>query len=329
MRSRSLNISVILLLICILSSLTACDRRQYRTDSGMVWNTVYNITYDSSDIFTDSILNIFDNVGKSVSLFDEESVVSKVNNESGPIVVDSTFITIYNTSLKINRLTKGAFDPTLSPLITAWGFGKGHKATPDTARIDSILCFVGLQRTHLSGNKLIKDDARTQFNFSAIAKGFGCDEIGRMFKRNGVNNYLVEIGGEIVVSGQSKRGSKWNISIDRPNPDALHTDSQMIIEVTDCGIATSGNYRNYQTGPQGNYGHTINPKTGRPAETDILSATVVAATCMEADALATSFMVLGKENAVEIVEKNKIAAMFVLADHSVWMSSKFKQLTIK
>lgn len=312
--------------MCFILLLAGCKRKEYLTDSGMVWNTIYNITYESDRQFTDSILHVFETVGRSVSAFDSTSVVSRVNRSAEPVAVDSAFIKVYLMSQHINRISGGAFDPTLSPAIRAWGFGKGHKATADTTRIDSILTFVGMRHTRLEGSLLHKDDPRTEFNFSAIAKGFGVDQTGKMFLRNGVRNFLVEIGGEIYASGLSPRGGKWNVAIDKPNPDLKDRESQMVIEISDCGVATSGNYRNFQTGPDGNYGHTIDPATGRPARTDILSVTAVASSCMEADALATACMVLGKDKAITMAKKYNYKIMLILSDHTLWMSPGFKSL---
>jgi len=317
----------------ILLLLTACggNRRQssrdgFTREEGLIWNTEYHITYAGPEELGDSIRAILNNVGKSLSVFDGSSLVSLVNRQDST-AVDSDFIRVYEMSVKINRVSEGAFDPTLSPLITAWGFGPGHKASPDTARIDSLMNFVGIGKTRLHGGVIVKDDARINFNFSAIAKGYGCDRIGEMFRRNGVKDFLVEIGGEIVASGKNPKGDDWNISVDKPvfSDTAIVHESQSIVSFTDMGMATSGNYRNFRRDATGIYGHTISATTGRPVQTDVLSATVLAPTSMEADALATAFMALGKERSIRLNSRLRLPVMLVCPD-TVWTSPQFRRL---
>lgn len=307
------------------------DSGEYRTAEGMIWNTVYHVTYNGTPELKDSIMQVLDEVGASLNVFDEKSLVSQVNvNDS--TAVDTDFIRVYVESVKVNRLTEGAFDPTLGPLIEAWGFGKGHKATADTARIDSLMKFVGIDKTRLSMDTLVKDDSRIRFNFSAIAKGYGCDRVGEMLKRNGVEDWLIEIGGEISCCGKSPEGGKWRVSIDRPvmQKDRILHDSQCVVEVTDGGIATSGNYRNLQSDDKGQYyGHTISARTGRPARTDVISATVIGRTAMEADALATAFMAMGADDVKRLNKSTRLPVMFVLADSTVWCSGQFEKLMVR
>lgn len=312
-------------LSAILLSCNGGDR--YVTESGMIWNTSFHITFRGPVALRDSVLRVLDEVGRSLSVFDPKSLVSIVN-ASDSVAVDDHFQRVWHTSVKVNKESSGYFDPTLSPLITAWGFGPGHKATADTLRIDSIRKFVGITRSEISSGVIFKSDPRMQFNFSAVAKGYGCDVVGEMFRRNGVEDYLVEIGGEICAHGNSPRGDNWNISIDRPvlSADSAIHDSQGVISLTDRGVATSGNYRNFHAEGGKRYGHTISPQTGRPVQTDVISATVVAPTCMEADAYATACMAMGSAQARQMTERLRLPAMFVLADSTVWMSDSFKKL---
>lgn len=292
----------------------------------MVWNTAYHITYKGPDALKDSIPRIMAEVGGSLSVFDSSSLVNKVNNAKISII-DYHFKEVYECSRKVNEMSEGTFDPTLSPLITVWGFGKGHEATADTLRIDSILEFVGIEKTCLNGNRLSKADERIEFNFSAIAKGYGCDEIGRMFERNGVKDYLIEIGGEVLSKGVSPSGGKWKISIDRPietKTNEIH-DSQAIILISDKGVATSGNYRNFQEINGRKFGHTIDRKTGRPIQTQIVSSTVIADNCMLADALATTLMAMTDSKVKSFCLRHNIAAMLVYQNADVWYSPSFKK----
>lgn len=306
------------------------DTSSFVKAEGMVWNTSYHVTYRGPETLRDSIIGVLDSIGTSLNVFDENSLVSRVNRQD-TTPVNNDFIQVYTTSLRINRLTDGAFDPTLGPLIKAWGFGPGHKASADTARIDSILPYCNIATTRLSMDALIKEDTRTQFNFSAIAKGYGCDMIGKMLERNGVQDWLVEIGGEIAANGSSPTGEQWRVSIDKPllQSDSIIHDSQAIIQFTDMGMATSGNYRNFRTEGGKTFGHTISSQTGRPIATDVISATVLARTSMEADALATAFMAVGSQKVQELNKSLRLPVMLILTDSTTWTSPQMEKLMVK
>ena len=308
-----------------LASTASCQRSDYRHAEGMVWHTAYHVTYESSRDLTDSIISVFNEVGSSLNVFDPNSLASVVNRRDS-VEVDRHFREVYDMSVKVNRLTSGAFDPTLGPLITAWGFGKGHKASSDTLRLDSLLALTGVARTRIHDGVLIKSDARMQFNFSAIAKGYGADCVAEMLARNGSANYLVEIGGEIRCGGRNESGGYWRVSVDRPSysDDASH-ESQCVVSVTGCGLATSGNYRNFHVEGGSRYGHTISSRTGRPVQTDVISATVIAQTCMEADALSTSMMAMGSEKSKGLAARLRYPTLLVLSDLTTWESPEFRE----
>lgn len=307
--------------------LCACGNSSYQKIEGLIWNTIYHVTYQGDRALADSVAAVLNEVSKSLSVFDKSALVCKVN-ESVATRVDRHFIAVYLTSQMINRVSNGLFDPTLSPLITAWGFGPGHKITSDTTRIDSIMNFIGIGKTRLSGDTIIKEDIRTQFNFSAVAKGYGCDMIAEMFKRNGVKNYLIEIGGEIATGGVSPSNDTWKISIDRPveSDNGINHDATAVLSITDAGVATSGNYRNFHKIDGKSLGHTISPVTGRPIKTDIISATIVAPTCMDADAMATACMASGSEMSKEMLSALHYEGMLILTDSTIYMTPGFKAL---
>lgn len=311
------------LLLCGLCISCTSD---YKSLDGMIWNTSYHVIYQSGQNLTDSVYDVLESVGNSLNVFDEASLVSRVNHTDS-LNVDRHFIRVYNASRKINELSNGAFDPTLGPLIRAWGFEKGHTATGDTLRLDSLLKLTGINRTELKGSIILKENPEIQFNFSAIAKGYGCDAIAEMLERNGVSSYLIEIGGEIRCNGHNPENGKWRISIDRPvlSDSVLH-ESQCVVEVGSAGIATSGNYRNFKRVKTGIYGHTISTETGRPVQTDILSATVVADDAMTADGLATAMMAIGSKKAAELAETTNTAVLLILSDGNVWQNKAFKKL---
>lgn len=297
---------------------------------GLVWNTAYHITYQSSVNLNDSITSVLDRVGKSLSVFDPNSLVSEVNRQDST-PVNNDFIRVYVMSRRVNKISDGAFDPTLAPLIKAWGFGKNHAPSADTLRIDSLLQHTGINHTRLYQDALIKDIPGIEFNFSAIAKGYGCDQVAEMFKKNDVKNYLIEIGGEIVAAGENSEGSDWKVAIDKPIPDknSPKHESQYVIAFTDMGMATSGNYRNYHNVNGNQFGHIISSKTGRPVTTEVLSATVVTKTAMEADALATALMSMQKGEAIEFAKKLRMPILLIFNGNELWKSESFDKLIVK
>ena len=305
----------VLIFTCIVI-MAGCRSSLYHRCEGFVWGIMYHITYRGDAFLEDSIHRIFDSISGTLSIFDEGSVVSRLNNADS-LEVNDMFIEVYKASKRIHEASQGMFDPTLSPLITAWGFGPGHKVLPDTAKVDSILNFVGLEKTRLNGHTLYKDDRRIEFNFSAIAKGYGCDEVARMLKRNGVSDFMVEIGGEITLGGKSPSGKDWKISIDVPDEKNASHEAFTLLSLTDCGIATSGNYRNYRRENGLIIGHTVSPLTGRPVISDILSATIIASNCMEADAIATACMAIGLQKSKEMLPSLGVEVLLIMAD-STW-----------
>lgn len=311
----------------ILITATGCGNRQeVRRCSGSIWATDYNITYTSDTDLSDSILATFKTVEQSLSPFDPESLISKINRGEST-QTDTLLRRIFLASQAVNHWSNGAFDPTVAPLVNLWGFGYNNSSEPPTQEmIDSALMLTGINRCRLEGTELIKCSPETEFNFSAITKGYGCDLIGEMFRRNGVDDYMIEVGGEIALHGKNPKGEAWHIQIDAPianNGQPTH-QALTIIEVTDCGIATSGNYRNYHETKAGRTWHTIDPATGHPAETKTLSATVIADECMTADALATACMAMPSEKAMKMIESIPGASALLV---EATADSTFKVLT--
>lgn len=325
---------VIIFVMLLLYSGCGRGEKDYIRDEGIVWNTQYHIVYNSQNEFADSFRVIFDRLDASVSPFNPNSLISKINGNS-TCEADEYLQRLYAASRKINRETGGAFDPTVAPLVNVWGFGYKSGVIPDQADIDSILSFVGMNRTSLKDGRILKDDERTSFNFSAIAKGMACDEIAAFLKRNGVEDYMVEIGGEIALNGVNPHGEKWHISVDRPveNKDSLIHSNALVIKIGKGGIATSGNYRNYKIVDGRKVVHIINPETGYSEITGLLSATVVAGDCMTADAYATACMVMGAEKCMEMFSGNKdIGVMLITSggegELTVWENARFRTLVV-
>lgn len=288
----------------------------------MAWNTAYHITYESDTDLGDSILFVLNEIDISLSPFNINSTVSRINDNRASDI-DFHFRKVYDESKIINKESKGAFDPTLGPVIRAWGFGEGHSISTDTLRLDSLLQLVGIGKTRIVDDKLIKENPEIEFNFSALAKGYGVDCIADMLSRNSVENFLVEVGGEIRTKGTNAKGKKWAVGIDRPVLENNYGDIRETIFVDNAAVATSGNYRNYHVSNGQNFGHTISPATGRPVLTDVISATVLADTCMEADALATACMVLGSEEAINLCNRLNAGVFLIKSDDTTVSNTIF------
>ncbi|MBD5252392.1 MAG: FAD:protein FMN transferase [Bacteroides sp.] len=314
------TIYTLTIIVALALTLAGCNRsKSYLTCEGGVWNTTYRITYMADRDLRDTILSAMKSVELSLSPFAEGSLISAVNRGDTSARADPHLRHVFEASLEINRLSHGAFDPTVAPLINLWGFGyRSGSGDPSAESIDSLLSTVGIGECSLDNQgRIIRKSDLTEFNFSAITKGYGCDMVGEALRRNGVENYLVEIGGEIAASGKSPRGKAWRIMIDAPveNDSTIVHSSMAVIGITDCGVATSGNYRNYRQTAAGKVWHTISPVTGRPAPTDLLSATVIAPSCMMADALATSCMAMSAREALSMISAiPEVQALLVTAD---------------
>jgi len=285
----------------------------YQHHSGMIFGTVYNVTYQSNDNLKEEIERELMKVDNALSMFNDSSVISTVNRGEKTISIDDNeqgrmFIEVCQLAQDIAVETDGAFDITVAPLVNLWGFGFKNNEQPTGAAVDSILQFIGYKGISLDATNatLTKNDPRIMLDCSAIAKGYGSDVVARLLKSHDIQNFMVEIGGEIVTQGVNAQRIPWRIGVTKPSDDSLNTGQEMqtVLNVTDKAMATSGNYRNFYYKDGKKYAHTINPKTGRPVQHSILSATVLAQDCATADAYATSFMVMGMEGAKEILEKH-------------------------
>ncbi|MCS2319177.1 FAD:protein FMN transferase [Bacteroides fragilis] len=215
---------------------------------------------------------------------------------------------------------------TVAPLANAWGFGFKKGAFPDSIMIDSLLQITGYQKVKLENGKVIKEDPRVMLSCSAVAKGYSVDVVARYLDSKGIKNYMVDIGGELVVKGVNPKEEAWRIGINKPVDDSLslNQEIQTTLKLTNVGIATSGNYRNFYYKDGKKYAHTIDPRTGYPVQHNILSATVVADDCMTADALATAFMVMGLDEAEAFTKSHpNIGAYFIYSDEKGEVKSYF------
>ena len=300
-------------------------------NKGFIVGTVYNITYQSDKNLEKEIIRELDKVDASLSPFNEKSIISKINrNEEA--VVDNYFYDVFNLAMQISEDTNGAFDITVAPIVNAWGFGFKSGSFPTSQYIDSLKQFIGYKKVRINKDKhVVKQDERIMLDCSAIAKGYGSDVVARLFNAKGIKNYMIEIGGEIVASGLSEKRLPWKIGITKPSEDSLGTSNELqtILNITDCAMATSGNYRNFYYKNGKRYAHTIDPRTGYPIQHNILSATVIAKSCAQADAYATSFMVLGLDEAKKILERHPQLLAYLIYtnkdnEYEVWHSPALK-----
>ena len=302
----------------------------YQTNKGPVFGTFYTITYQSDKDYHDDIKAALLQVDSALSMFNEQSVISRINQGNGG-EVNQMFLDVFEKAMQVSEETEGAFDITVAPLVNAWGFGFKNGEMPSRQQVDSIRQFVGWKKVSLKGKTIHKADRRVMLDCSAIAKGYGVDVVAKVLKERNVTNYMVEIGGEIITHGISPKRVPWKVGVIKPTEDSLATGTeyQTILNVTDKAMATSGNYRNFYYKGGKRYAHTIDPKTGYPVQHNILSATVLANDCATADAYATSFMVMGLEGAQRILERHsELMAYLIYTDKNnqlqVWFSPSLK-----
>lgn len=296
-------LSILIMLSC--TSKKAQEEFFYISNSGSIFHTSYHIKYEYSRSLEKEILDELEKFELSLNPFRENTIITKINNNEA-VVPDSLFMDVFNKSMEVSAMTDGKFDITVSPLINAWGFGFKNMDSVTPQIIDSLREFVGYDKIFVNDEGLIeKKDPRVQINTSAISKGYSCDLIAHLLESFGIENYMVEIGGEVVANGVNDKGVCWRIGIDKPVNDSsgMMHDLQTILSLCNKSLATSGNYRNYYIKDNKKYAHTIDPQTGYPSEQDLLSVTVIADDCMTADAYATAFMAMGKEKSKEVAKK--------------------------
>lgn len=294
------------------------NKPTYRTQQGKIFGTLYTVTYEHNEDLQPLIIDALQAVDASLSPFNKKSIISHINNNER-FCVDTLFSEVFRNAQVIYEESHGAFDPTVAPLVNAWGFGFKSGIDVTASTIDSLRSLIGMSRISLIDGHVVKDDQRIMLDFSAIAKGYGSDRVARVLDSCGVQNYMVEIGGEVVVRGHNRNGNPWGIGINKPIDDSLSTNQELqtVLRLTDCAIATSGNYRNFYYKDGVKYAHTIDPRSGYPVQHSLLSATVIADNCMRADALATAFMVLGTDSAMAYCKRHpEIDGYFIVAADS-------------
>lgn len=304
----------------------------YQHDEGFVFGTLYHITYQSDVNYQKEIEAELKKVDNSLSPFNKTSIISRINRNED-VKVNEMFQEVFLLAENISKETNGAFDITVAPLVNTWGFGFKQGTTPTQQAIDSLKALIGYQKIALVNGHVKKQNPNIMLDCSAIAKGYGSDVVARFLKQKGIDNFMVEIGGEVVTHGNSEKRVPWRIGVNKPTDDSLNTSNELqtVLNVTDKAMATSGNYRNFYYKNGKKYAHTIDPKTGYPVQHNILSATVIAENCATADAYATSFMVMGMEGAQKILNKHpELLAYLIYSDakgkNQVWYSPSMKKI---
>jgi FAD:protein FMN transferase len=291
---------------------------------GEAQGTTYQILYEAADTqnFKKEIDSLFKSIDFSLSTYVPYSVISRMNRNDTAVVADAYFKAVFHKAQEVSKQTEGSFDVTVAPIINAWGFGFLKKAKVDSAVIDSLLPFIGYELVHLEGSRLVKVGPQVMLDFNAIAQGYTVDVLASFLESRGIQNYLVELGGEVKAKGKKSNGENWKIGIDQPN-ETFQSGRPLkaIVRLHNKALATSGNYRKYYVENGRKYAHIIDPQTGYPAKHNLLSATVVTDDCMTADAYATAFMVMGMEKAKQFLSQNAalgLEVFFVYDDNGSW-----------
>lgn len=303
--------------ISLLLFWVSLDAQNYVFLEGDAFHTTYHISYQGKENYQDSIESLFREIDNSLSMFNEKSLLSRINSNDSSVRINHHLRKVLECGRKVSKHTDGAFDMTVGPLVNLWGFGFKNRGNVTPAMVDSLLRFVDYKSIEIDEEgRVRKNDSRTILDASSIAKGYACDVVGEWLSQRGVRNYMVEIGGEVSLRGRNSKGKPWSIGINTPEEDSLSVNKKVqdVLLLTNGGVATSGNYRKFYYKEGKKYAHTIDPHTGYPVQQDILSSTVIAEDCMTADAYATAFMVMGSKRALQLLAKDKsLMAYFILS----------------
>ena len=341
-KGKKIYIQAAFLLFLVVGTILIIRQQQdmpYQHNEGFIFGTVYHATYQYDKDLNNEIVTELNKVDEEFSMFNKRSMVTAFN-QGRQIEASKMFMEVLTLSQAINKETDGAFDITVAPLVNAWGFGFKHQQLPNRQQVDSLRALMGMQYIkveHTGEKNIVKTDHRgLMLDFSAIAKGYGSDAVAAVMRRHDIKNYMIEIGGEIVTSGISEKRLPWKIGVTKPSDDSLSTNQnlQTVLNVTDRAMATSGNYRNFYYKNGKKLAHTIDPRTGYPVQHSLLSATVLAHSCAEADGYATAFMVLGIEKSKAVLDKHpELLAYFIYADKDgrtkVWYSPSLEKTLVK
>ena len=338
--------------------LTACLPEGGITEQrlqGQELGTTYSIIFYGPDTvaWEAKVDSVFLVINQSMSTYQQGSIISRINDGEEGVRVDDQFKEVFELSQHVHRRTKGYFDPTVGVLVDAWGFGPGEQQDLDSLRVDSLLQYVGFSKVRLNEDQVIvKEKPEIRFDFNAVAKGYAIDRIGKMLENSGVENYLVEVGGEILSKGRKlapqeldpespdtlaidSPSLQWKVGIDDPQS----TDNRQlkkVISIKDQALASSGNYRKFrvdeQTGMR--YVHTINPLTGYTENGSVLASSVLSDDCATADAFATAFMAMPLEESIDILTHSTDLEGYIIyldeeGELQEFMTSGFRKVVLQ
>ena len=323
------KIIYIIVLCCLLTNCNTIEKQQF---FGTTQGSYYSITYydEQNRDFRPEFDSIFEEIENTLSLWDENSIIRKVNRNDTSVVLNKIFIDNFDYAMRAAELSDGLFDPTVGPLVQAWGFHfkEGMEMTPEI--VDSLKQLVDYRKIKIENGKVVKENPNMTLDFNAVAQGYTTDVIGDFLLSKNVDDFLVDVGGEILARGRKPNGYLWKVGIEKPaeNKESCRI-VQEIVELYNQSIVTSGNYRKYVERNGKRYSHSLNPKTGYPSENSLLSATVICDNTAWADCLASICMVVGLEKAIEIIESSdySVDAYFIYLDdkgevkvseHGVW-----------
>ena len=323
----------LIFIVCLFFGCKGLDSsRSLIHNIGFAQGTSYSIKYMSSEDYhheIDSLLTVIDN---SLSTYNTNSLLSQLNSGDTSLLLDTHFVRVFKASQHISSLSDGLFDCTVAPLVEAWGFGPDDRKEVDSLYIATLLQQVGFQDLWLRGDSLLSNPQQKTMDFNALAQGYTVDVIAELLDSHLVFDYLIELGGELRAKGLNSRNKKWRVGIDKPSNEIDVNDRfQIILNLHNKSLATSGNYRNFYEKDGQIYSHTINPKTAYPVQHSLLSATVIANDCMTADAYATTFMVMGVEQTKDFLSKHpNLEAFLIFTDTDKswesWSTEGFKSL---
>lgn len=311
---------------------------KYHKISGNAQGTTYHITYEDRpgrDLQPriEQLLKKFD---LSLSTYDPQSLISRINRNEPHVRLDKYFRRVFHKAEEVYHISSGAFDITVAPLVNAWGFGPQSGVSADSATIDSLMQFVGMDKISIDGNTIIKKNPYVQLDVNAIAQGYSVDIVAEFLDRKGILNYMIEIGGEVKAKGVNEKGYLWRIGVDKPieNNMVPGQNLEAIIELENRALATSGNYRKFYEKNGVKYAHSINPKTGYPVFSRLLSVSVMTSDCMTADAYATAFMIMGLEKSIILLSnQDTVNAFLVYSDDEgnfkIYMTPGMKEFLCK
>lgn len=309
------------LMVLIFVNCTTEKTAPYRKIAGITQGTTFHITYeDKADKdYSGVVDSIFKDFDLTFSEYIPNSLVSRINNNDSTVRLNDMFIGVFNKSVQINKETGGAMDLTVGPLVNAWGFGAEKKAVIDSAKIDSLLQYVGMDKVRIDGRRLVKSLPGIKIDVNSIAQGYCVDVVYRYLDHLGIKNFMVEIGGEVRTKGKNPKGELWRIGIDKPaeGSTAVGETLQSIILLDNQAVTTSGNYRKFFEENGRKYSHIIDPHSGYPYKNNLLSVTVIARDALTADGYDTPLMVMGLEGALAFLKLHpELEAYLIYTDQN-------------